>query len=98
MRLTVVTTCTDRKRFAVPAALDARRLKKGPQVALAAQWRGWVASAEPVAVAKSVYCGRSFKEAAAAAQASRGGLYVISGGLGFIGAEEEIPSYSLSLV
>ena len=98
MRLLAVTTCTDRKKFPVIPALDASSLPSGAQGAVAQAWRSRIKAARIVGTASSVYCGRSFQEAAAAARSGRADFRIISGGLGLIKAEEEIPSYSLSLV
>src|SRR5258708_7938500 len=98
MRLVVITTCTDRKRFEAHPRLTASTLPTGDQYAVAAVWRHRRLSASPVGLAKAVYCGRSFREAALASERARADLQVISGGLGLISAHDEIPSYTLSLV
>src|SRR5262245_5992992 len=63
MSLITITTCTDRKRFPVPAALDAAQLPPASQATLAGQWRRRILAAKAVGPAKTVYCGRSFQEA-----------------------------------
>lgn len=98
MQLIAVTTCTDRKKFPVPSKLDASGLRAGKQSVVANAWRKRIKSAGTVGLATEVYCGRSFREAALAAQAGRADLRIISGGLGLIKADDAIPSYSLSLV
>jgi hypothetical protein len=98
MRVIAVTTCTDRKKFPVPDDLDASQLPVGPQSDVARLWRERVKSAGPVGIATEVYSGRSFQEAVFAARAGCGELRIISGGLGLIRGDDEIPSYSLSLV
>jgi len=94
----VVTTCTDRKRYAVPPELDASSLPAGRQANVAHEWRRRVSAAPSAGLAAQVYCGRSFQEAILAARAGRAELRIISGGLGLIRSDEAIPSYSLSLV
>lgn len=98
MRLTVVTTCTDRKKFPVPAKLDASTLPVGSQSTLAEVWQKRVGAASTAGPAINVYSGRSFQEAVFAAKACEGDLRIISGGLGLVRGDEAIPSYSLSLV
>lgn len=98
MRLLAVTTCTDRKRFSVPRALDAARLPVGTQDRLTEIWRQRVRDALAVGKADTVYCGRSFQEALQAAKVAGTELFVISGGLGLLPATRRIPSYGLSLV
>jgi hypothetical protein len=98
MRLIVITTCTDRKRFPVCPDLDASDLQPARQASIAASWRKRTRSVSPVGVATEVYCGRSFQEALLAARMARTDLRIISGGLGLIRGDQKIPSYSLSLV
>jgi hypothetical protein len=98
MQLIAVTTCTDRKKFPVPADLDASRVPTGSQSAVASAWRKRIKSAPAVALATDVYSGRSFQEAVAAAREGRADFRIISGGLGLVRGDEKIPSYSLSLV
>ena len=97
MRPIAITTCTDRKRFPVPIELDASGLDSGPQSIVANAWRKRIRSAQTVAPATDVYCGRSFREAVLAAEAGRAEFRIISGGLGLLRGDEKIPSYSLSL-
>jgi hypothetical protein len=98
MRLIAITTCTDRKKFPVPHELIASDLPAGPQSTVANTWRARVRSAHAVGPATGVYSGRSFQEALLAARAGRAEFRVISGGLGLVRGDEQIPSYSLSLV
>jgi hypothetical protein len=98
MRLIAITTCTDRKKFPVSPELDASYLPAGPQSVVAGEWRERVKSARAVGLATEVYSGRSFQEAILAARAGRAEFRVISGGLGLVRGDEQIPSYSLSLV
>src|SRR5262249_42334773 len=98
MQIIAVTTCTDRKKYPTLPSLDASALAPGSQPALVNAWRKRVRSAPVVGLASEVYCGRSFQEAAIGARAGRADFRIISGGLGLIPSEQEIPSYSLSLV
>jgi hypothetical protein len=98
MRLIVVTTCTGRKRHPVPHELVASHLPSGPQSAVTSAWRERVRSARYPRTATEIYSGRKFQEAVHAARAGRAEFRIISGGLGLVRGEEQIPSYTLSLV
>lgn len=98
MQLIAITTCTDRKKFPVPADLDASSVPAGSQSVVAKAWRKRVGSAPAVGLATDVYSGRSFQEAAIAARSGRADFRIISGGLGLVRGDQKIPSYSLSLV
>src|SRR5262245_31857974 len=98
MHLIAITTCTNRKRFPVPARLTASALSHGPLPAVAAQWRERVSAAETRASATDVYSGRGFREACLAAKAGEADLLIISGGLGLVRGGDSIPSYGLALV
>lgn len=96
--LIAITTCTDRKKFPVPYELTASHLPSGPQPTVTAAWRARIRAARPLCSASGLYSGRSFQEALLAARAGRADFRVISGGLGLVRGDEQIPSYSLSLV
>src|SRR5262249_6917039 len=98
MRLIAITTCTDRKKFPIPSELSVSHLPAGSQTVVTNEWRARIRSARALKVATEVYGGRSFQEAVLAARAGRGEFRIISGGLGLVRGDEEIPSYSLSLV
>lgn len=97
MRVTVVTTCTDRKRSGTAEGPRARALPPGDQDQLAANWRAAITSCRETQAARALYCGRSFREAEAAAESIGGDLLVISAGLGLIGADAQIPRYDLTM-
>ena len=65
--------------------------------ALALTWRGRVANARFVKPASTIYSGRSFREALAAAAAAGTDLRIISAGMGLIEASRSIPSYGLTV-
>src|SRR5262245_12405447 len=98
MRLIAITTCTDRKQLPIPPELSVSQLPAGSQVAVASEWRTRITAARALKVATEVYGGRSFQEATIAARVGRAEFRVISGGLGLVRGDEEIPGYSLSLV
>lgn len=56
-----------------------------------------VASAKPKGPHEEVYCGRAYREAASAAKKLSAELAVISAGLGVVRADQQIPSYSLTV-
>jgi hypothetical protein len=98
MRLIAITTCTDRKKFPVSQELSASYLPLGSQSAVTKAWNERTRTARTVRPATEVYSGRGFQEAVLAARAGRGSFRIISGGLGLVRGDEQIPSYSLSLV
>lgn len=97
MPAVVLTSCTNRKRCRPSLDLTAAALPMGSLEAVVRAWLSRV-SAEPERVAATrLYCGRSFVEARLAARQSGAPLFVVSAGLGLIDAEEQIPSYSLTV-
>jgi hypothetical protein len=97
MTVTVITTCTDRKRAGTAVGPQARMLSPGSHASLQSQWRAALAKCQGTRSAREVYCGRSFREAEAAASAAKGKLAVISAGMGLIDADAVIPHYDLTL-
>lgn len=98
-RFVVVTTCTNRKRLPVADGLQARALSKGEPVEVARIWFQRLATAPgPRVSVRDLYCGRSFREAQAAALALEAPLFVVSAGLGLVAAEVQAPAYSMTLV
>src|SRR5262249_18781942 len=94
----IVTTCTERKRFAIPPELRASSLPLGSIQDLASEWNARVGATHDCHPALKTYCGRSFQEAVAAAKALGVDLRVISAGLGLVEASRSIPAYGLTLV
>ncbi|TIW52168.1 MAG: hypothetical protein E5V54_31250 [Mesorhizobium sp.] len=94
----VITTCTNRKRKPVTDSLRASSLLQANLVELAGQWCDRLALAKPRFLASQLYAGRAFREATAAAQAIDARLYVVSAGLGLIGASTKVPSYACTVL
>lgn len=94
----VITTCTNRKRKPVTDSLRASSLLQANLVELAGRWCDRLALAKPRFPASQLYGGRAFREATAAAQAIDAPLYVVSAGLGLIGATTEVPSYACTVL
>ena len=94
----VLTSCTNRKRVSAPRSLTACALKAGDLDAVAADWTDRLARAEVAAAVADLYCGRAFREAEAAAKISGGRFMVVSAGLGLVGSDIAVPSYSLTVV
>jgi hypothetical protein len=97
MGVTVVTTCTDRKRIGMAEGPRAATLPAGSQEDLGKAWLDAVAACTEKRRARDLYCGRSFREAEEAAAAADGKLLVISAGMGLLDADAEIPHYDLTL-
>ena len=94
----VIASCTNRKRRPAPAILRAHALGKGSLEALAADWRRRIAAAERDLAAGDLYGGSSVMAARAAARRLDAQLHFVSAGLGFIAADELVPSYALTVV
>lgn len=93
----LITTCTNRKRIALPPPLSAFSLPSTSQRLLLEEWCSRLSEHRPAGRASDVYCGRGFREASMARDEVSGQLWVISAGLGFIADHAWIPSYSLTL-
>ncbi|WP_156877988.1 hypothetical protein [Sinorhizobium americanum] len=61
------------------------------------EWKARVLAAPQVASAGDLYRGRSFSEATAAATQIRAQLCIVSAGLGFLTAQQSVPSYNLTV-
>lgn len=95
----IITTCTNRKRVAVSAALRARTLSNGTESVVAGEWIERVGEAKSTQLTHSVvdvYGGRSFQEALRASPC-RSRIVVVSAGLGLLRGDDEIPGYSLTV-
>lgn len=95
--MVVITACSKRKTQAIDANLCASTLQPGTLAKVAAEWSRRVRRSRPAARAADLYCGRSFREAQAAADRVGGRLVVASAGLGFVAADADVPSYSLTV-
>ena len=97
LTLSLITSCTNRKRISPGRALTARTLRKESTTLLAREWVKRVREALPVAHAGNLYQGRAFLEASKTSESMQSPLYVISAGLGLLHAEKKIASYSLTV-
>jgi hypothetical protein len=97
MRVCLISSCTNRKKLQPQPQMRARELPGGTLDSIAAEWSGRVSTALPRVRARDLYAGRAFTEAVAAAEAGKGGLHVVSAGLGLISADSEVPAYSLTV-
>lgn len=94
----VITTCTNRKRKPVPANLHMRALPSASLSDLASDWAARLGAEIECFPAGEVYGGRGFREAAAASQALKARLLIVSAGLGLIDASTRIPPYACTIL
>jgi hypothetical protein len=94
----VITTCTNRKRKAVPHHLQMRALSSSPMACVAADWCGRLREAIVLYPAAEIYGGRGFREAVAAASLLDAQLMVVSAGLGLIDASRPVPPYASTIL
>ena len=97
MKITVVTNCTARKSEPPARPLRARSLPTGTRKEVAREWKKRLGDASTRVLAGNLYKGRAFFEAKEAARVTQSPLQIISAGLGFITALDEIPAYSLTI-
>lgn len=97
VQITIITTCTNRKRRAASPQLQARSLPIGDVNAVVVAWRARLASATDLGVASELYAGRAFQESVQAAKVVGAKLMVVSAGLGLVDAEAQVPAYDLTL-
>jgi hypothetical protein len=93
----VITTCTSRKRKPIPDTLHVSALSPAPIANLAGDWVCRLTTAAEVFPAIDVYGGRSFREAALAADLLGARLMVVSAGLGLISADARVPPYACTV-
>lgn len=92
----VITNCSKRKRVPLDDGLHARDLPAGLTTEVARVWTERLGSAASLHQASTVYGGRAFVEASAAAMALDADLLIVSAGLGLVNASTAIPAYSLT--
>lgn len=93
----VLTSCGKRKSCDPSPALCAGALPAGDPASVARTWAGRVAAARTRIPARQLYQGRAFREVELAARPVAAEVYIISAGLGLVGADDPIPSYSLTV-
>ncbi|KPF54080.1 hypothetical protein IP65_09785 [Novosphingobium sp. AAP1] len=94
----MITTCTNRKRKPVSDNLHVSALPQAPIDDLAVDWVCRLAAADDVFPARTIYGGRSFREAALAAELLDARLMVVSAGLGLVSADARVPPYSCTVL
>src|SRR3546814_17650769 len=80
----ILTTCTNRKRKAVPDALQASALDRGNLDSLVSDWSGRLSVTSERYAAGDLYGGRGFQDAAVVADRVSAPLMIVSAGLGLI--------------
>uniref|UniRef100_E1T3X4 DUF6884 domain-containing protein n=1 Tax=Burkholderia sp. (strain CCGE1003) TaxID=640512 RepID=E1T3X4_BURSG len=93
----VVTNCTNRKRVGDDAVVLSAANMVGSLPSLAARWGSAITKSHSSGQAQDIYMGRAFSEARQVTAMLGGTLYVISAGLGVVSAQDEIPSYNLTV-
>lgn len=93
----IITNCTGRKLHSGGVALNDLASGFSSVDALAGAWRKALLATGPRYVARSLYGGRSFREAELVAESLEAPLYVASGGLGLTSADEFVPAYDLTV-
>lgn len=92
----IITSCTQRK--ARHDRIDVAQLAQTQEVMrLAVAWQRLIDQALPVGPAQGVYQGRSIACTAAAAAHLGSSWYVVSAGLGLVGADQAVPAYECTV-
>lgn len=94
----VITTCTNRKRKAVPDRLHMGVLTHSHLTRVAADWGSRLRDASEQFPAEDIYGGRGFQEAVAAAALLDARLLIVSAGLGLISASTRVPPYACTIL
>lgn len=92
----VVTSCTARKRVATNVLTLDESFVGQSLIATAARWRSALARQSKRTPVRSLYAGRSFSEARAAAASADAELFVVSAGVGLAAADDQVPAYDLT--
>ncbi|MEX3639191.1 hypothetical protein [Paraburkholderia sp. BR14320] len=93
----IVTNCTNRKRVGDDTVTLTAADMNGSLSSVAARWGKAIRKVRPSKEAQDIYMGRAFSEARQVAASLGGTLYIVSAGLGVVGATEAIPSYNLTV-
>lgn len=94
----VIATCTNRKRKPIHRSLHASALPRAPIASLATEWVGRLVNAAELFSVRSIYGGRSFKEALLASELLNAQLMVVSAGLGFVSSDARVPPYACTVL
>jgi hypothetical protein len=93
----VIAACSNRKKVKPVRMLRAASISKGSTREVAASWLARVSKSQQRVRADGLYCGRSFVEAMAAAQALGADFFIVSAGLGLVRNDAQIPAYSATV-
>jgi hypothetical protein len=97
MNLTIITTCTKRKKLPANPYLSASNLLCTSQSELQNEWCSRIQNAPKVYTADSVYSGRGFNEINKISKQFNLRFYIISAGYGLINKNHKISSYDLTI-
>jgi len=89
--------CSKRKAVRPYIRLQGRRLKPGTLKHVARDWRSRVGKSQFKIAASQMYGGRGMSELRTVSQGIHCELFLVSAGLGWVAAEQKIPSYGLTV-
>lgn len=92
----VISNCSKRKRAPLDPQLHAGALATGSAASVAIAWGKRLRVAHPTTLAKDLYAGRAFHEAAFTANTLGARLAIVSAGLGLVDGAVSVPCYSLT--
>lgn len=93
----VIAACSNRKMIKPTRMLRGSSVPKGSLKEVAASWISRVRAANDRTPADTLYCGRSFLEAKAAAAKLSADFYIASAGLGLVRQDTQIPAYNITV-
>lgn len=97
MKLALITSCTSRKRNTTGVKTTVSQLERGSYSVVADQWTSLITENKDRTPAGNLYVGRAALEIKKSASLLNADLWFISAGMGFIGADQLIPSYDLTI-
>lgn len=97
MKITLITSCTSRKRNIKGLKTTVSQLKRGPYSVVADHWTSLVAENGDRTPAGNLYVGRAAQEIKRSASLLNADLWFISAGMGFISEDQLIPPYDLTI-
>lgn len=97
IRPIIITNCTQRKRRVAGSVVRLADNIHPRDDRMMAAWLQALSAATSRTPARNLYCGRSFREAIAAAEVSGGTLWIASAGLGLVSADTAIPCYNATV-
>jgi hypothetical protein len=97
MKISIITTCTNRKTRVPKEPLLGRNLPKGDQEDLLHNWVQRIRNEEETVYAGKLYCGRGFYEITKAKSNTNAKMWIISFGMGLINDDMRVPPYQITL-